>query len=106
MTLTNKFYYAVGNTIYIYNTDTGRTDEQPFYTSPDPDTRFSKINYRERSLQEVTLAGNSHGKGTFYRVSVDNFGIEAAPTEAEPQPFKSYDGFGEIIDFVYKYKSY
>lgn len=106
MTLTNKFYYAVGNTIYIYNTDTGRTDEEPFYTSPDPDTRFSKISYRERSLQEVTFAGNSHGKGTFYRVSVDNFGIKAAPTETEPQPFKSYDGFGEIIDFVYKYKSY
>jgi len=106
MTLTNKFYYAVDNSIYIYNADTGRTEETPFYTSPDPDMRFSKIFYRERATQEVTFAGNSHGKGTFFRVSVDNFGLQAAPTETDPEPFKSYEGFGEIIDFVYKYKTY
>lgn len=105
-TLTNKFYYAVDNTIWIYNADTGRTEDTPFYTSPDPDMRFSKILYRERATQEVTFAGNSHGHGTFFRVSVDNFGIPAEPTEDNPEPFKSYDGFGEILDFLYKYKAY
>lgn len=105
-TLTNKFYYAVDNTIWIYNADTGRTEDTPLYTSPDPDMRFSKILYRERATQEVTFAGNSHGQGTFFRVSVDNFGIQAEPTDEDPDPVKIYDGFGEIIDFVYKYKDY
>lgn len=54
----------------------------------------------------MTFAGNSHGQGTFFRVSVDNFGIQAEPTDEDPEPVKIYDGFGEIIDFVFKYKAY
>jgi len=102
----DKFYYAVDNVIWIYNTATHKTEEEPFYTSPDTDMRFTKIFYRDKDEQEITFAGNSKGKGTFYRAKVDYLGRMAAPTEEEKEPFKSYDGFGEIRDFIYKYKAY
>lgn len=102
---TDKFYYAVDNSIWIYNAATHKTEDEPFYTHPDPDMRFTKINYETKNNPEVTLAGNSNGHGTFFRIRVDDFGRIAAPTENFPEPVMSYDGFDEIIDFVYKYKS-
>lgn len=101
----DKFYYAVDNNIWIYNAATHRTEAEPFYTSPDPAMRFSKINYETSYNPEVTFAGNSNGHGTFFRIRVDDLGRIADPTETFPEPVMSYDGFGEITDFVYKYKS-
>lgn len=102
----DKFYYAVDNTIWIYNAATHKTETEPFYTSPDTNMRFTKIFYRDKDEQEITFAGNSNGKGFFYRAKVDYLGRMATPTEEEKEPFKSYDGFGEIKDFIYKYKNY
>lgn len=102
----NKFYYAVGNTIYLYNADTKRTEETPFYVSPNADMRFSKIYYRDKDEQEVTFAGNDGEDGYFYRALVDYQGRMAQPTEEEKEPFKTYEGFGQITDFTYKYKAY
>lgn len=101
----NKFYYAVDNRIYIYNTATNRTEDEPFYTSPDPEMRVSKINYETSYNPEVTFAGNSNGKGTFFRIRVDDLGRIAVPTETYPEPVMQYDGFAEITDFIYKYKA-
>lgn len=106
MKTADKFYYAVDNTIWIYNTTTHKTEEEPFYTSPDTNMRFTKIFYRDKDEQEITFAGNSSGKGFFFRAKVDYLGRIAEPTEEEKEPFKSYDGFGEIKDFIYKYKAY
>lgn len=102
----DKFYYAVDNTIWIYNAQTHKTETEPFYSATDSKMRFSKIFYRDKDDPEITFAGNSEGKGYFYRVKVDYYGRIAGPTEKEPEPFKTYDGFGEIKDFVYKYKAY
>lgn len=102
----DKFYYAVDNTIRIYDAARHVTEAEPFYTSPDEKMRFVKIIYQDKTEAEVTFAGNSEGKGFFYRVKVDYYGRQTTPTEQEPQPFKMYDGFGEIKDFIYKYKAY
>ena len=102
----DKFYFAVDHQIWLYDASTHQVESEPFYTSPDADMRFSKIFYRDKSEQELTFAGNSHGQGYFYRMKIDYYGRPAVPTEEEPEPFKSYDGFGEIRDFVYKYKAY
>ena len=51
------------------------------------------------------FALNSGDEGHFYQIKVDYTGRLAEPTEKEPEPFKSYRGFGKIKDFVYKYKA-
>ncbi len=102
----NKFYYAVDNSIYIFNADTKKTEETPFYTDERTDMRFSKIFYRDKDELEVTFAGNDKQGGHFYRALVDYQGRMAEPTEDEKEPFKTYNGFGQIIDFIYKYKAY
>lgn len=102
----NKFYYAVNNVIYIYNADTKKTELAPFYTATDASMRFSKIHYRDKNEQEVTFAGNTETEGCFYRATVDYQGRMVAPTEEEPEPLKTYNGFGKITDFIYKYKAY
>lgn len=102
----DKFYFAVDHQIWLYNASTHQVESEPFYTSTDTDMRFSRIFYRDKSESEVTFAGNSGGKGYFHRMKVDYYGRLAAPTKEVPEPFKVYDGFGEIKDFVYKYKAY
>ena len=101
----DKFYYAVDNVIWIYNASTHKTEPEPFYTDPDANMRFVKIYYRDKDEAEVVFAGNSGDEGHFYRIKVDYTGRLAEPTEKEPEPFKSYRGFGKVKDFVYKYKA-
>lgn len=104
----NKFYFAVDNNIYIYNADTHKIENTPFYTSEDTSIKFSKILYWDKYRQEIAISGNSHGKGIFYRILVDHQGriMEENEELTNNDIFKTYSLSGEIIDFIYKYKSY